>query len=191
MEVREAAEKYNYNDYASWDDGKRYELIDGTIYLMSPAPSEKHQEVSGELYRQLANFLKGKPCKVFSAPFDVCLRGKGDYEDTIVQPDILVVCDKSKLDGKRCNGAPDMIIEVLSPSSVIHDTHIKLNKYLEAGVREYWIADPENKTITVHVLRNNEYVVNIFGIEDDKRNKTISVYVLDGCVMDIKEVFET
>ena len=117
-EVNEAARKYDrdkrytYADYESWDDENRYELIDGVVYMMS-APSIEHQGILVELSRQLANFLVGKPCRVFVAPCDVCISGLGDEDDSVVQPDIFVVCDESKLDKKYCNGAPDMVIEIL------------------------------------------------------------------------------
>jgi len=189
LEVHEAVRKYDenkrytYADYVSWDDDNRYELIDGVVYLMS-APTFEHQGISGELYRQLANFLKGKACKVFIAPCDVCLTGLGDEDDTVVQPDILVVCDESKLDGKRCNGAPDMVIEVLSPSTSRRDLFLKLKKYQTAGVREYWIVSPDAKAVNVHILKNGQYVINSYGSTD-----TVPVFVLDGCNIELAEVF--
>jgi Uma2 family endonuclease len=177
-----AEKRYTYADYASWDDDQRYELIDGEIYLMS-APSVSHQRIGGEIYRQLANFLKGKPCEVFNAPFDVCLYGEGDDDNTVVQPDLSVVCDKSKLaDGKRCNGAPDMVVEILSPSSGQRDRILKLNKYRFAGVREYWIVDPENKSAHVYNLESGNDAM--FG-----ENDTVPVHILDGCQINMKDVF--
>jgi segregation and condensation protein B len=136
-------EYYTYADYLTWDDKVRYELIDGMPYMMA-SPSQKHQEISGELFRQLGNFLLGKPCKPFHAPFDVRLNANKS-DDTVVQPDLLVVCDHSKLDGKSVNGAPDFIIEILSPSTMSYDLIIKLNKYMRSGVREYWVVDPESR----------------------------------------------
>ena len=175
--------RYTYADYANWDDDNRYELIDGVVYMMS-APSQAHQETIGELFRQLANFLKGKPCKVFLSPFDVCLNAKGDDDDTVVQPDILVVCNMSKLDGKRCNGAPDMAIEVLSPSSKRHDTLLKFNKYMQTGVREYWIVNPIAKTVRVCLLNDGKY-----DMQDYSATDTIPVHVLNGFLIDMREVF--
>jgi len=188
-EVKEAvrkykpAERYTYADYASWDDDNRYELIDGEVFMMS-APSVEHQGISGELFRQIANYLVGKKCRVFAAPFDVCLSGKGDEDDTVVQPDILVICDKTKLDKQKCNGAPDMIIEVLSPSSTKHDKLIKFNKYKQAGVREYWIADPVDKSVVVHILENGRYFIGAYEGEG-----SIPVHVLEGCEIDLSGVF--
>jgi len=189
MEVKETArkfhrnERYTYADYASWDDENRYELIDGAVHMLS-APSTAHQRILGELFRQLANFLVGKQCRVFVAPFDICLNALGDDDDTVVQPDIVVVCDRSKLDKKRYNGAPDMIIEITSPSTSRHDRITKLNKYLQAGVREYWIIDQDDKGVTVHLLENDKYAISAY--EDDE---TITVNILDGCQIVLPDVF--
>lgn len=144
-----------YRDYLSWPDDRdvRYELIDGVAYLMSPAPSRVHQEVVGELFRQIGNALDGKPCRAYIAPFDVRLP-KGaepdDLVDTVVQPDVLVVCDAAKLDARGMRGAPDWIIEVLSPSTAGHDQTLKLAVYERAGVRELWFVHPTDKTVAVY-----------------------------------------
>jgi len=188
MKIMETAEKYTYSKYAALgdaNDGVKYELIDGVVYLMSPGASQPHQEISGELFRQISNFLISKPCKVFHAPFDVCLNAKGDDDVTTVQPDILVVCDKTKLDGKRCNGAPDLIIEIISPSNRRYDMQLKFNAYLKAGVREYWIIDPDDKTAHVFILQNGVYTVNVYD-----ENGAIPVFVLEGCIVDLKSVFD-
>ena len=173
--------KYTYYDYCSWDDGERWELIDGVPYAMSPAPMRKHQDVSGALFNQLYNFLKGKPCKAYHAPFDVRLNADED-DDTVCQPDIVVVCDKSKLDEKGCNGAPDLIMEILSPSSLRMDRVIKLEKYRQVGVREYWIVDPEMHSAEVYILDGGRYYAASHIDE-------APVGVLPGCVIDLKEVF--
>jgi Uma2 family endonuclease len=185
MELKETAEKYLFSDYESWDDDNRYELIDGKVYLMSPAPSIEHQAISGEVFSQLRNFLRGKPCMAFMAPVDVCLNGKGDGDDTIVQPDVLVLCDKSKLDKKRVNGAPDMVVEILSPSSASRDSILKMNKYLNAGVREYWIVDPESKKVYTNLLSNGKYILEVYTETD-----TVPVGILEGCQIDMKEAFK-
>ena len=176
--------RYTYADYESWDDEYRYELIDGKVFMMS-APSTAHQSILGELHRQLANFLRGKSCRAFLAPYDVCLSGLGDEDDTVVQPDIMVVCDESKIDKKRCNGAPDMVIEILSPSTSNRDLFIKLKKYQNAGVREYWIVDPDAKAVNAHLLENGRYVINSY-----ESDETIAVNVLDGCVVTLSDVFD-
>ena len=182
-EVNEAARAYTYEDYLSRDDETRFELIDGVIHLMAP-PAQAHQEISGELHLQLANFLKGKPCKVFYAPFGVRLNAEtGD--NTILEPDLLVVCDMSKLDGKSCNGAPDMVIEILSPSTSRKDKTIKFAKYLQAGVRELWFADPADKTVSVCILKNGEYCIRTYD-----NTQTVQVHVLEGCEINLQDVFE-
>ena len=184
MDAAQKGQKfYTYEDYLTWNDGVRYELIEGVPYMMS-SPSQEHQEILGELFGQLRDFLKGKPCKVFIAPFDVKLK-INKRRDTVTQPDIMVVCDHSKLDGKAVNGAPDFIIEILSPSTSKMDTFIKLNKYREAGVREYWIVNPADKTIIPYILKDGVYSVNPCGEEPE----SISVHVLDGCVINLKSVF--
>jgi len=177
-------EYFTFADYQKWEDGVRYELIDGVPYMMSPAPSWKHQSISSEFHRQFANFLKGKPCKVLTAPFDVRLNGAGDNDDTVVQPDLLVVCDRSKLDEAGCNGAPDMVIEILSPSTARHDRLIKFQQYRQAGVREYWIVDPDTKSVQACLLENGKYTVTAYGDTD-----TAPVNVLDGCMINFKDVF--
>ena len=145
-------ERYTYADYLEWDEKERVELIDGAPLMMAP-PSRKHQEISGEIYRQLANFLRGKGCRVYAAPFGVRLfeRAEDGPEDvdTVVEPDITVVCDRDKLDDQGCKGAPDLIVEILSPSTQRRDRLTKLNLYQRAGVREYWIVNPEDRTVQV------------------------------------------
>ncbi|MBF0474211.1 MAG: Uma2 family endonuclease [Deltaproteobacteria bacterium] len=146
-------ERYTYRDYLTWDDDERWELIDGVPYNMSPAPTRRHQRISLDVATQLNNFLSGTPCEVYAAPFDVRLP-KGDEADnqvdTVVQPDIVVICDPAKLDDRGCRGAPDFVVEILSPSTSEKDRTIKLALYENRGVKEYWIIDPENNTITVH-----------------------------------------
>ena len=175
--------RYTYADYCSWNDGKRWELIDGVSYLMSPAPSWKHQDVSGHLNRLIGSFLVNKPCKVFHAPFDVRLNAAAG-DDTVVQPDLVVICDRAKLSGTGCVGVPDMVIEILSPSTSSWDKVVKFNKYLEAGVREYWIVDPDSKTVSVHLLDNGRYYATNYADTD-----IAPVHVLEGCMINLSDVF--
>jgi Uma2 family endonuclease len=140
--------RHTYRDYAAWPEGQRWELVRGQAWAMSPAPTWNHQEIAGFIYSQLRQFLNGKPCRAFIAPVDVFLPAPGqtpedlDGVDTVVQPDVGVVCDKSKiLPDKGVFGAPDLVVEVLSPSSVLHDLNTKLALYESAGVREYWVVD--------------------------------------------------
>jgi Uma2 family endonuclease len=148
---------YTYSDYLGWETNKRYEIIDGEAYMMA-SPSVSHQTISRELLLQFGNFLKGKPCQVFAALLDVRLFPKDDNSDkTVVQPDLLVVCDKSKLaDGKSCRGAPDLVVEILSPSNTANPLLLKFNQYLAARVREYWLVLPETKAVQVHILEKGD-----------------------------------
>jgi len=182
--LRRENQHYTYSDYAAWDDGLRWELVDGAAYMMSPSPTWRHQELSANLSGQLYNYLKGKPCSVLNAPLDVRLNAD-TTDDTVVQPDIIVVCDRSKLCETGCVGAPDMVIEILSPSTSRLDRTLKFNKYLQAGVREYWIVDPDTKTISVHILRDGEYLTRVYTDAD-----TAPVHVLEGCVINLTEVFD-
>lgn len=165
FEVRESnscaatKETFTYSDYEKWPENQRWELIDGAPYDMTPAPSRKHQEILGELYLQFATYLKNKPCKVFLAPFDVRLAQgdePGEMIRTVVQPDLTVVCDRSKLDDKGCLGTPDMVIEILSPHTAAKDLKIKLALYERVGVKEYWLVQPLDRTIMVFTLRQDK-----------------------------------
>ena len=151
---------YTYADYLQWPDDMRYELIDGEAFLMSPAPLVEHQEVAGELFRQLANQLDGQPCRPYIAPVDVRLPRKDEADaaiDTVVQPDVLVVCDPHKIDRRGVRGAPDWVLEVLSPSTAAHDQIAKRRTYERAGVRDYWLVHPGDRTLTVYLLENGRY----------------------------------
>ena len=175
--------RYTYTDYVTWDDDIRWELIRGIPYKMS-APSRRHQEVSGRLYLQLATFLKGKSCKVYYAPFDVRLNF-ATSDNTVVQPDIVIVCDQTKLNDAGCAGVPDMVIEILSPSTTGYDRTIKFNTYRDSGVREYWIVDPDIKTLAVYILKEGDYITRPY---TDKNQAP--VHTLEGCTIDLSEVFE-
>ena len=151
---------YTYADYLTWPDDARYELIDGEAFLMAPAPLIEHQEVAGDVYHQLRNQLDGKPCRPYIAPVDVRLPRNDEADaaiDTVVQPDVLVVCDPSKIDRRGVRGAPDWLLEVLSPSTAAHDQIAKRRTYERAGVREYWLVHPGDRTLTVYVLENGQY----------------------------------
>ena len=175
--------RYTYKDYAKWDTETRYELIDGIPHAMA-SPSRLHQKVSRELLRQLANFLRGKTCEVFHAPFDVRLN-VSSFDDIVVQPDLIIVCDESKHDGKSISGAPDMVIEILSPTNIEYDTNTKFRIYQMAGVREYWMVDPIRQMVQVYILKNGRYGVGSVYRDDD----TIPVHILDGCQIHLTDVF--
>jgi Uma2 family endonuclease len=148
----ENRKKYTYADVLEWDESVRAEIINGELFMMAP-PLTRHQRILMKLSARLYAFLDGKPCEVFPAPFGVRLFPRDDLgDDTLVEPDITVVCDPAKIDDRGCNGAPDLIIEILSPSNKRHDQLRKFNLYLDAGVREYWVVDPEQESIHIHVL---------------------------------------
>jgi Uma2 family endonuclease len=151
---------HTYGEYLSWPDDLRYELIDGRAYAMSPAPTRRHQQVVGELFRQIANALQGRTCQAYVAPFDVRLpRGNEADEaiDTVVQPDIAVFCDRSRLNERGARGAPDWIIEVLSPGTASHDQLLKRDLYERHGVAEYWLVHPGDRLVTVYRLLDGAY----------------------------------
>ena len=175
---------YTYADYITWQDDVRREIIDGIVYDMG-SPTRLHQRISALLHYKLMMFLDGKKCEAYAAPFD--LRLAADLsDDVVVQPDILVVCDLSKLeDGKTCRGAPDMIIEILSDSSAKYDRLIKYKLYLRHGVKECWIIDPSEKIVQVNLLLDKQYVSNVYGETD-----SVSVSVLEGCKINLREIFE-
>ncbi|MDR1305972.1 MAG: Uma2 family endonuclease [Treponema sp.] len=190
LKKEEGKNHYTYAEYLSWDTDKRCELINGEAWMMA-APSVAHQTISRELLGQFWNFLKGKPCEVFAAPLDVRLFPKDDdSDDTVVQPDILVVCDKSKIaDNRACRGAPDMVIEIRSPSNTETPLFLKFSKYLRAEVREYWLIDPETRDIQVHILEKKEgspghYISTICGTI-----KTLEVSILPGMIVDFSSIW--
>lgn len=166
--------------YEALPEDARAEVFDGQIYYMA-SPSQDHQTISIELSTMLNVYLKRKngPCRVFHAPFDVKLN---DAPLTIVQPDLMIICDKEKLDGKRCNGAPDLIIEIVSPGNPSDDYIRKLYYYKNAGVREYWIVDPRRKTVTVNYFEGN--LLNIqYSFES-----TIKVNIYDDLYINFSEI---
>lgn len=189
MPIPESNEKYTYADYLTWPEDERWEIIDGVAYMQA-APTPTHQEILMELARQIANYLTGKPCKVYPAPF--CVRLTKDDErknegiTKVVEPDITVVCDKSKIDEKGCNGAPDMIIEIVSPSSTKRDRFIKFNAYEKAGIKEYWIVEPDVKIVSVFVLQHNGSYgrQNVYSEEDQ-----IQVNLFPNLTIDLKSIF--
>jgi Uma2 family endonuclease len=152
---------YTYADYLSWKFTDLVELVRGRILRKMSAPTAAHQRCSMNFSREIGTWLKGKNCQVFAAPFDVRLlrsTGNGDAQvRTVVQPDLCVICDLSKLDRRGCVGAPDWIIEIVSPGTAIHDTKTKFDLYAENGVGEYWIVYPGEQTVSVYVLREGDY----------------------------------
>ncbi len=164
--------RYTVDDIYNLPEGIRAELIDGEMYMMA-APGTRHQEISGFLYANIYNYIRAQrgDCKAFPAPFAVFLNNDNK---TYVEPDISVICDKSKLDGRGCNGAPDWVIEIVSPGSRSMDYLKKLVKYMNAGVREYWIVDPENNRVMVYSFEKNGDL-GIYSFDDE-----IPVGIYDG-----------
>jgi len=159
----ETEQKWTYAEYKAWElkPNERFELIDGTAYALA-APNTEHQGISMVLSAKLFNYFEGKTCRPFAAPFDVRLFYEEDEsDDTVVQPDLVVVCDSEKLGKEGCRGAPDLVIEILSPSNTAVEMHRKLSLYERAAIREYWVVDPEEKLVEAYHLGEDRYKANI------------------------------
>jgi Uma2 family endonuclease len=168
--AEELQKKYTYADYAQWPEDERWELIEGVAYAMT-GPLRIHQEIVSELGRQIGNYLQGKPCKIYVAPFDVRLPRQDEADanvETVVQPDLSIICDKAKLDKLGCRGAPDWIVEVLSPSTTLKDMNTKRSLYEQHGVQEYWIIHPEDRWLMVYTLDAQERYgkPGVFGMDE-------------------------
>jgi Uma2 family endonuclease len=164
-DVLRAERSFTYADYKAWDlkEGERYELIEGVPYAMS-APSDHHQAVLVALAAGFYNFFKGTPCKVRPAPYDVRLFYSADEtDDTVVQPDLSVICDETKRGPEGCRGAPDMVVEILSPSNTAAEMTRKFDLYRQAGVREYWMVFPEEKTVHAYNFQGDRVTSRTYG----------------------------
>ena len=151
--------EYTFSDYLQWQFSERVELLKGFIKQMSPAPSRRHQTTSQNINKYFLNFFTCSTCSIFSAPFDVRLPiASAKRDTTVVQPDLCIICDESKLDDYGCNGAPDLIVEIVSPNNSKYDVDTKFRLYQEAGVMEYWIVQTEMKTVLVYRLQDGVYV---------------------------------
>jgi Uma2 family endonuclease len=189
MPLPEKKRIYNYTDYLEWDNGERWEIIEGVPYNMTPAPGRIHQEISVEIIRQISNYLIEKKCKVYAAPFDVRLTEKNTGDDNIlnvVQPDVAIVCDESKLDEKGCKGSPDLIIEIVSPSNASMDYITKFKLYEKFKVKEFWIVDPTDKIVQIYELKKKEYGKPRVYSENDKAQ----VGIFKDFSIDLKIVFQ-
>ncbi len=183
---------YTYADYIIWTFQERVELLKGKIFPMA-APSVKHQRVSGYLHILIGTYLKGHRCDVFSAPFDVRLplpasRAKDNKIDTVVQPDLCVVRDQSKLDEKGCIGAPELVVEILSLGNSKKEMKAKFELYENAGVLEYWVIDPEHNLAFCYYLdeKTQKYIPSLAFTDDD----TIESKVLEGLMLNLEELFK-
>ena len=191
--VKEAAAKYDakqvftYADYLTWPDDERWELLDGVPYDMG-APSGRHQEISSALSLIFATYLKDKSCKVFTAPLDVRLdwNGHDDLSDvTCVQPDLMILCDKRKFSKKGILGAPDLVVEILSPSTMTYDLLTKMEKYQNVGIKEYWAIEPALEKVSVYLLNENgKYEMTIYNKDD-----VVKVSIFADFVVNIAEIF--
>ncbi len=180
--------RYTYADYLMWRFKERVELIRGKLLRMSPAPNRMHQEVATQLTRHFANFFAGKTCRVYSAPFDVRLpvsRRLGQ-DTTVVQPDLCVICDPAKLDEHGCAGAPDLVVEILSPGNSSREMGEKFRVYEEAGVREYWIANPEEKVVLIYVLNDKGAYIGLAPVTVDS---PLRASIFPELAIDLREVF--
>ncbi|MEX0882543.1 MAG: Uma2 family endonuclease [Cyclobacteriaceae bacterium] len=176
--------RYSYADYLTWQMDEMVELIKGRVFRSAAAaPRRIHQEISGKVFNKLFNFLEKHPCKVYEAPFDVRLpvkSKKNEDIDTVIQPDICVICDKSKLDDLGCIGAPDLIIEILSPGSNKKELRNKYEVYEESGVNEYWIIHPDEQTVMIYTLKEGKYIPSrLLTVGDVIGSKCISGFQLD------------
>jgi Uma2 family endonuclease len=187
------SDRFTYRHYRTWPNEERWELIDGQAWAMSPAPLTQHQEIQARLITELRIFLRDKPYKAYNAPFDVLLPTMDELDDevdTVVQPDLVVFCDRSKITKRGARGAPDLAIEILSPSTSKKDQNDKFRLYEKHGVREYWVVDPGNESIQVwHLKREGGY--DDGELRDMLRDPSpIASRVLEGFVIDTKELFE-
>ncbi len=161
ISVLEPEATYSYADYLKWSFEERVELIKGKLFKMSPAPGRCHQAINGNIHGVMWNFLRKKSCKLFAAPFDVRFPQKIDSTNretyTVVQPDLCVVCDPEKLDDAGCKGAPDLIVEILSPSTSKKDLNDKFYLYEEFGVKEYWVVYPRDKVLEIFYFEKGKY----------------------------------
>lgn len=181
--------QYTYADYASWPEGERWELIDGLAYDMSAAPSSRHQYVLGSLHALARAALAGTACRAYLAPLDVLLPEAGEADElvrSVVQPDLVVVCDRSKIVDKGCRGAPDLLAEILSPSTAYKDQTRKLDLYERHGIREYWVLNPETDTLLAWRLgpQGRYGKPEVF-----QRDDTLRSTAVPGLVLALTEVF--
>ncbi|MEX2591361.1 MAG: Uma2 family endonuclease [Anditalea sp.] len=181
--------RYSYEDYLTWKIDEMVELIKGKVFKMAAAPKRRHQEILLKIASKLYYLLEKNACKAFISPFDVRLPAHSKKDEdiyTVVQPDICVVCDRSKLDDAGCIGAPDLIVEILSPGNNRKELQYKYEVYEESGVKEYWIFHPEEQTLLVYTLNNAKYVPSkLFTLGD-----MVSSGCIEGFHLDLEELFQ-
>jgi Uma2 family endonuclease len=189
VEEPDPSVSYTYADYLQWQFEERLELFRGRIFKLS-APNTKHQVIAGNILVSVKNFLGRQKCQVFIAPFDVRLPVKNRKKDnevtTVVQPDICIVCDETKIDTRGCCGAPDLVVEILSPGNSHKEVNLKFELYEEAGVKEYWIVYPEEESLAIFLLsENGKYDGATLYAGKDKINSK----AVPGLIIDTKEIF--
>ncbi|HBV86870.1 MAG TPA: Uma2 family endonuclease [Desulfosporosinus sp.] len=190
MPLSKEVKKHTYADYLTYPADERWEIIDGIPHMQS-APTWQHQVVSVQLASQFNDYLKGKPCRVFTAPFDVCIpeydESDEEISNIIAQPDIVMVCDESKLRKTGYFGVPSLIVEIASTSTARNDKLFKFNKYEKTGVKEYWIVEPDTKLVSVFILQNN----NRYGRpEIFTETDNVKVSIFPDLVIELSTVFD-
>ena len=182
---------YSYADYLKWTFDERLELLRGKIFKMPPAPASKHQLIVGEIHYQIKKYLYRKPCKVFLSPFDVRLAPRRKEANskvfTVVQPDVCVVCDLSKIDKKGCVGAPDLVVEVLSPGNTGREMKDKYEIYEENGVKEYWLVEPNDRIVLVYVLNEQGRYV---GLKPFTETEILTSITIKDFAVPVSEIFD-
>lgn len=182
--------KYTYGDYLKWPEEERWELINGEVFNMSPAPLRIHQKILGKLHLSFGTYFEGKTCDVYLAPFDVRLP-KGNEADeeinTVVQPDLSVICDSSKLDRRGCKGTPDLVVEIISPRTAGRDRKDKLRLYEKHGVKEYWLVSPYGQVVEIFVLGDDgKYCFPLCF----KKDETAESHLFNGLNIELDMIFE-
>jgi len=179
---------YTYADYFKWKFEERVELIRGRIFKMSPAPNRRHQQLTGDIFFEIRRFLAGQKCEVYVAPFDVRLPRKSKDDNdiiTVLQPDVCVICDPAKLDDKGCIGAPDIVVEILSPGNNTKELKNKYEVYEEDGVKEYWIVSPQDETFVLYALADGRYIASRIMVAGD----IVKSSVLNGFALNLEQLF--
>ncbi|MBK7408430.1 MAG: Uma2 family endonuclease [Saprospirales bacterium] len=179
---------YTYADYLLWKFKERVELIHGRLFKMTPAPNTEHQRISSQISRVFLNFFYKKTCQVFVAPFDVRLpvgRKKGE-DSTVVQPDLCVICEESKLDERGCKGAPDLMVEILSPGNSHKEMREKFQVYEEAGVREYWLVNSAERLVLIYILNEQGVFIGLAPVTEEVPLRS---HIFPELEINLKEVF--
>ncbi len=182
--------KYSYADYLTWETEKRIELIDGIPFELFPGPSTTHQRISSKIAFEMLTYFRDKKCEVFIAPFDVRFPKKSSADKkvfTVVQPDLCVICDLEKLDKRGCLGAPDLVVEILSPGNSAREKRDKFNVYEKGGVREYWMVDFKEKNVLVYILNEEQKFV---GLQPLTETEILVSTIFPELKVNLKELFE-